>query len=493
MSIVYSRKTRRQFLVGSGQTLLALPFLPSLLPSYAEAQASIAPRRLMTFVIDHHNEAQFWPNKGIATTAVGSIGVRERVLSSLGNSSASVISSLMSNPLYNTLLNNNQITIARGFENHLSQGNGHVTRALGGHSTAESGTSSENPNHRSTIDYIIENSPTVYANSPSNMTKSIRIDLHGTWNFVHRIGSRSINPGAYGYGGGLTTMYNSVFGQLTGQTITSPTDFTNTRKTNILNRVFPAFQNFKNNRKISSEDKIRLDQHLGFLSDLQKSISPEIIASTPTIVCAKPNIGLTGLSQLQTNQVYMDLLAVAFKCGLTKFGSFKFQAEGPTWIPGYTGGPGHHAVIHGESGLAAQVNAYTTFQSFIYNTIADRFLSPLNVEEGNTGRTYLDNMATACLTQLGVQPTGTSGNHWDSDIQHVVFGSMGGRLKSGRYYSVPNLPHNTMMMTLLNLIGVPVSEYVSNSSVAGQGFGYYKYANAALGNRFYTPVTEMLV
>lgn len=38
MSVVYCKKTRRQFLVGTGGTLLALPLLPSLLTSTAEAQ-----------------------------------------------------------------------------------------------------------------------------------------------------------------------------------------------------------------------------------------------------------------------------------------------------------------------------------------------------------------------------------------------------------------------------------------------------------------------
>ena len=82
MSIVYSRKTRRQFLVGSGQTLLALPFLPSLIPSYAHAQASVIPRRMMNFAFDHHNESEFWLNKSVATAGVGSIGMKEALLSS---------------------------------------------------------------------------------------------------------------------------------------------------------------------------------------------------------------------------------------------------------------------------------------------------------------------------------------------------------------------------------------------------------------------------
>lgn len=496
MSIVYSRKSRRQFLVGSGQTLLALPFLPSLLPQYASAQTSIGPRRMMNFVFDHHNEAQFWPATSIATTAVGSMGIKERLLSSMGTSSSSVVSSLLSNSLYNTMLAQNQITLARGFEVHLSDGNGHVTRALGGHSVNECGSSSTNPNHRSTFDYIVENSPSVYSNAASNVTKSIRIDLDGCWTYVQRVGATSVNPGAYEYND-ILTMYNAVFGSLTNQTV-PVTDLTNTRKSNILNRVFPAFQNYKSNRKISSEDKLRLEQHISFLSDLQRSIS--VVAPPPNLSCAKPsNAGLTGATKLQTNNLYVDLMVTAFKCGLTQFGSMQFEAQNPTWLPGYTGGDGFHGVMHGGSGIAAQANAYSSLHKFGYNLIADRFLSPLNVQEGNTGRTYVDNMITTCLSHLGMQPQGDLGNHNSEDIQHTIFGSMGGRLRSGRYYLMPtnpnnvHVPHNTFIMTLLNLMGVPPSEYVLNSSVSGQGFGYYKTTTSPYGSRIYTPITEMLV
>ena len=506
MSIIYSPKTRRQFLVGTGKSLLALPFLPSLIPSYAEAQAAVVPRRMMNFAFDHHNESQFWPNPSISTTAIGSIGVKERLFSSMGNSASTVVSSLLSNPLYNTLLANNQITIARGFEFLYSGGSGHCTRAFGGNSTLECGDTSEDPTHQSTFDYLVEKSLSVYPNAAGNVTKSIRIDLDGCWTYVQKVGSRSLNPGAYGYGD-ILNMYNTVFGSLTGSTVPT-TDLTNTRKTNILNRVFPAFQSYKSNRKISSEDRLRLDQHMSFLSDLQKSVA--IFAPSPqNLSCIKPsNSGISGANKLQINNLYVDLMVAAFKCGLTQFGSINFEAQDPSWLPNYVNGTGDgfHGLMHGAQGIALQNKAYETMHKFGYNLIADRFLTPLNVEEGSTGRTYADNMITTSLSHLGMQPGSQTGNHNGGDMQHVMFGSMGGKLRSGRYYTVPGaaqqypypgtaLPNNTFMMTLLNLMGVPASEYNLSSSVTGKGYGYYNVINEpqTLGARIYSPVIEMLV
>ncbi len=493
MSIIYSQKSRRQFLVGSGQALLALPLLPSLIPQYAMAQATVVPRRMMNFAFDHHNESQFWPNPTIASTPVGAIGVRERLLSSMGTSSSTVISSIMSNPLYNTLLAQNQITVVRGLQHHLSGGNGHVTRAFGGHAVDECGSSSENLNHRSSFDYLVELSPTVYPNASPSITKVIRIDLDGCWTYVQRNGTLSVNPGAYSYNNVLQ-MYNTVFASLTNQSV-SVVDFTKARKTNILNRVFPAFQNYKTNRKISSEDRTRLDQHLAFLTDLQKSLSA--VVQAPSLACTKPTTPvLTGLTKHQLNNLYVDLMVTAFKCGLAQFGSLNLEAQDPFWMPGYTGGAGFHGVMHGTLGIPAQNNGYESYHKFGYNLIADRFLAPLNVEEGTTGRTYVDNMITTALSHLGMQSGTSGGGHGDGDVQHTVFGSMGGKLRAGRYYAMPStngrLPNNTFIMTLLNLMGVPASEYSLNSSVPGQGFGYYGSTSATYGSRFYTPIIEML-
>ena len=493
MGIIYSPKSRRQFLVGSGQALLALPLLPSLIPQYAMAQASVTPRRMMNFAFDHHNETQLWLNPSVASTPVGAIGIRERLLSSIGTTSSTVISSLMSNPLYNTLLAQNQITLARGFQNHLSGGTGHATRAFGGHTTNECGSSSEDPNHRSSFDYLVELSPTVYPNASPSITKSIRIDLDGCWTYVQRTGTLSVNPGAYEYGDVLR-MYNAVFASLTNQSVSSG-DLTNVRKTNILNRIFPAFQSYKTNRKISSEDRVRLDQHLGFLTDLQKSLS--VVVQAPSLSCNKPATPvLTGSTRMQINNLYVDLMVTAFKCGLTQFGSMNFEAQDPSWLPGYTGGPGFHGAMHGALGIAAQNNAYQSMHKFGYDLIADRFLTPLNVEEGATGRTYADNMITTALSHLGMQSGTSGGGHGDGDVQHTIFGSMGGKLRAGRYYAMPttngSLPNNTFIMTLLELMGVPASEYSKNSSVIGQGFGYYGSTSSTYGSRFYTPIIEML-
>ena len=366
MSIGYSRKTRRQFLIGTGHAMLALPFLPSLLPEYAQAQTAISTGRMMNFIFNHHGESAYWPARSAATTNVGTIGIKERLLSSLGTTASTAVSPFLSSSIYNTLLSQNLITVARGFTADDLEVSGHGSRAMGGCAASDviqSGGSTDARN-RSTFDYIIEISPSVYPSTwPVTMKKAVRIDLsEGLWTYIKRVADRATDiPPTYGYGG-IVNMYNDVFGSLTGGTVT-PVDTTKDRKTNILNRVFPAFQSYRNNRKISNEDKTRLDEHLGFLSDLQSSLAN--ITSPPSAsTCQKPAAPSSSATQLQINQLYVDLLVVAFKCGLTKFGSMQFEMDNPSWLPGYTGGSGFHGAMHGDRGLAAQHNAYESLQKY---------------------------------------------------------------------------------------------------------------------------------
>ena len=273
MSVVYCKKTRRQFLVGTGNTLLALPFLPSLFSSEASAQTAAAnDRKLMLFVTDHNMMRESWINPLQITTQFRTQGTKEMLMRDF--SSLAAVSSVLSDPMLDTLRMNNQMTILRGMD--MQQGVGHENLAgLGG---------SRN-DICPTFDTIIEDSQGVYpsASTPPSVTKALRIDMgQSGWLSYRKVGSVFQSVSTYGKDSYLQQfsdvkpytvvgMYNDVFKSLTNGTA-SPAEMTNKLKTNILNRVFGSYQSFKSNRRVSSDDIARLDQHMGFLSDLQRSL-----------------------------------------------------------------------------------------------------------------------------------------------------------------------------------------------------------------------------
>lgn len=491
MSMVYCKKTRRQFLVGAGKTLLAIPLLPSLLPAEAYAQSAIAQKRLMMFWFDHGNLNLMWPAINSATTQIGTSGSKEVLLRSLGSTSA--FSTVLNNPRYESLKNADQLSIIRGLDaSAMGAAHGNFALAQAMDRNSEGGFP--------TIDTVLEASKTLYPDSTLlNVRKAIRIDLAGAGgSFYQKVGSGvQVIPG-YNTANSLKTFYNEVFSGLTAGT-TAPVDQTAQLKSNILNRVFGAYTEFKNGRRISMDDKARLDQHMGYLSDMQKSLAQAV----PQITCSKPADPGSVVEAKLYHPLYMDLLAVAFKCGLTKVGVMNFEAHDPQWIPGLSGlGTNVHDAMHGGAGNAMQRVAYETWWRYFTNMIADRFLAPLDVQEGNTGRTYIENMLTTMLCAGGMQDLGGDNAHLGYDNQQVMIGSMGGALRSGRYTVMPlgknmwvplSMPYNCFLITLLKLMGVPPAEYAF-ATPNGQGFGYYGGFSATHPQkaRFYQPISEIL-
>lgn len=488
MSIVYCKKTRRQFIVGTGNTLLALPFLPSLFSSEALAQTAAAnDRKIMLFLTDHNMSKSYWIQPAMATSTVGPSGTKEVLLRSL--SAMGQVSPMLTDSVFNALRLKDQVTIVRGLD--MQAGVGHENL---------SGFGGSREDICPTFDTVIEDSPTVYPTTTSAaVTKAIRIDLDSSgWVSHRKIGSSLQFVQPYGSNKDqkalfVTGMYEEVFKSLTNGTVTSA-DTTNKLKTNILNRAFESFKSFKSSRKISSDDIARIDQHMGFLSDIQNGLNA---VTNITGSCSLPGAPTTNNDPFVLNPLYLDLLAVAFKCGLTKLGVMKFEGQDALWLPGLSlpQGMGLHGGMHGGGTAdlwALKRNAYTSYNQYIYNTVASRFLNAMNVPEGTTGRTYLDNMVTAVMPKFGMEDTDGGSGHGGWDTQAMLIGSMGGRFRSGRFYSYQGgLPYNSLIVSLLDLMGVPRSEYAQYSNT-GKGWGIYRSPSGnPFASRFYENLTEL--
>ncbi len=496
MSIYFCPKSRRQFLVGSGKALLALPLLPSLFTDKALAQSmTTPPRRMMLFLFEHDNINELWPNRNMATTPVGSLGFREAMLTQMG----SVVSHSypLSNARYESLKNSNNLTIMRGFRQdgwNGCHGDMYLSAVGSSRNSGDYGMP--------TADQIFENSTSLYPNgTPLSVRKALRISLGYENKHNHKVGSNIVKPPVYeGYQ--IQNFYNDVFGSLTGGTA-PVADLTNQFKSNILNRVMGSYSSFSSNRRISSEDRQRVASHLDLISDLQRNYAA-LSQTTPQITCTRPAApGNITQNPIEFHRVYLNLLALAFRCGITKFGTLLLESHDPQWVPNLGITTNMHEAIHGDRGdtpaerEAIKLQTYRAWWRYFSNLIADQFLAPLDQMEGDTGRTYIENMITGLIATGG-----TIGGHSGYDSQQILVGNMGGRLRSGRYYTlfsqtstnVDNAyPYNGFMITLFHLMGIQPSEYAFATS-NGQGFGLYTGygANYPLRNRFYVPIQEVL-
>lgn len=490
MAIKYCKHTRRQFLVGSGKSLLTLPLLPSLLPKQAFAQSTQIPPRLMLFIWEHMNLENMWPDpEKVANLNIGTSGMKYTPLSTMGP--VANHSMPLTHPMYETLKNKSMMTYLRGFR-QMNWGGCHGNQYI-----AAAGDRDSKKVGFPTIDSIIERSSSVYPNgTPQNITRAIRLNTQrGLVFFYDKVGS-SIEAETSYLAEDYVRFFNDVFNGLTVGS-TQPRDYTNSLKSNILNRVYKSYGSFKGNRRISSTDKDRLTEHMDIISDLQRSFASVGPTVTADASCNNISTPTSTSDVLKQVHIYLDLYALAVKCNLSRcfISRIQFLRE----IPGLQRyGENVHGTIHGDDGAAAQLYAYRTMQTYAANDIAERILKPLDQEEGSTGRTYIDNMLININTTGAFQrnEANNDGGHGGHDSQQILIGSMGQRLTAGNYVHVgaqDNYPYNSFLVTLLQLMGMSPSEY-AYATKDGRGIGNYSgyKDNYTHRNRLYGPIHEIL-
>lgn len=511
MSIVYNKQTRRQFLVGAGKLALSLPILPSLLPEGALAASTIPPKRMAFFNFGHCLVKSKWINPNLATTSVGADGAKEVLLSSLSAGAwGSPISPILSHPFYEKIRSKGQITVVRGIDNMI-HGAGHGGQYLSGSSQR---ADEWNPIPFPSIDVLFESSPTLYpSTTASNVKKVIRLDNGDIQSSYKKVGSEVVEVPGYG---SADQLFKDLFSSLSGASSSGEVDKSLRLKKSILGKVYDSYVSVKNSRKISSTDKSRFEEHIALISDLEKKLSATSVIGTSD-TCIKPTAPGSGLSYLDYNRVSLQLMTMAIKCGLSKV--FVIDFEGHIGDGVTSGLPKnvslHNGIFHNNEGqnyTEAQINDYyVAWKKWHMNLVADNFLSYLDVAEGDSGRTYLDNMLTAMLSEGGMD--NSPGTHTNVDYQPVLFGTMGGYLKGDRFTVLPTkiemiyqhtypyrIPYNSLLITFLEAMKIPSSEYSALSG--GKGFGIYKAGqygqielpeyNKYFGHRFYSPISEIL-
>jgi hypothetical protein len=203
-------------------------------------------------------------------------------------------------------------------------------------------------------------------------------------------------------------------------------------------------------------------------------------------------------------EVFFKLMRIALTCNLTKVGYIGYSGHASYDIGSNksifpVSNPLHNGVFHNEGGYTfAEIEQhYTYWMKWHSDKLADHILEPLRTMEDiqtNNGKSYLDNMLVAVLSEAGVHKN--PGEHSNVDYMPILLGNMGGVINSDKlvvFDRPTGLPYNTLLITLLEAMGVPASEYQAGSS-NGKGFGQYVSGGnyvTKYGSRMYSPITEI--
>lgn len=206
--------------------------------------------------------------------------------------------------------------------------------------------------------------------------------------------------------------------------------------------------------RLGGADRQRLDAHLAAVREIESRLTADLVVSNPacqdptvTPVAAQANDSFPAVGAMQ-----MQLLTLALACDLTRVASLQWSRSVAqirfTWL-GID--QGHHDLSHRSDDDADAVDKLTRINKWYAQQLAT-LIGLLKSTPDASGGTLFDNTVILWCNELAKGNT-----HSRQDAPYVLAGSAGGALRTGRFlsYEGQELPHNNLLVSLLNAMDVP--------------------------------------
>jgi hypothetical protein len=339
---------------------------------------------------------------------------------------------------------------------------------------------------RATIDQVMAYSPAFYPSVNSVRRRSVAIAKANSGSYGYRTaGVRSSGVSTSAIGG--TESSQGLFDTLLAGGST-PTPAPGGARPPVVDRILDSYKRLRNgNRRLSQEDKLRLDQHVNAVSELQRRLATTVTAGCQ--VPARPaadNLGLRPMDgapakNLQFFTMMNEVLAVAMNCGATRVVTFSIDENNQalTFTPRAAQGEDwHNNVAHAASSNSAADSSIAEFNQVFFSGVYLDLVNRLDRFSDGAGGTLLDRS----LVVWGQE----SGNvtHFAFSMPVITAGSAAGAIKTGSYCDYrnltrrlsgdsstgsesnllwPGLIYNQWLTTALIAMGVPPSEWAETT------------------------------
>jgi len=449
---------RRHFLRGLGTLAVGLPFLESLAPRQARAQANgPSPKRFIAFFECNGVEMdRFWPNVPYGALTPSSFD---------SNTPLSEVSSYASRLLIPRGLSmtpraswGGQYGSPVGDDHQKGMGQKLTCQPLLEGSLYAAGIS---------VDQEIAN----HLNPPNTPALTLMVGGRGGGGGTAYISFTGSNAPAAGRNNPWLA-YQDLVG-LGGDDDPNQMRIMS-RRQSVLDLVSDQF-NALMSRDLSSADHDKLEMHFDAIRDLENGMSGAGLVCRLDAARAGEIQGIdpgriTYDSEFKTiGQMQMDVMALALACGATRSATIQWGtgAGGPifTW-DGMQHAYNHHKLSHGNivdgaTDTTPPDGSLAGYKEMLFDI--DRFfarqfkylLDKLDSYQEPDG-TVLDNSAVVWMNELS---NGLA--HDYRDLPYVIAGGCGGYLRTGRYVQLyadratdTSTPHNLLLTTLLNAVGV---------------------------------------
>ncbi len=466
---------RRQFLRGAGGFTLALPFLPSLMPK-AYAQQGAMPKSFVAFATNHgavQTSAMYPNNQNMQNHDIYSgMRIRSKNLSLSVQEGTASLSTVLSAP-------DNELTPALAAKMNVMRGIDipfEIAHHSGGHlgnnaANQANSVAAENAQSRPmpTIDQLMAWSPNFYSSLSGITRRAIHVNsyfaLAFNWsNPENRTGS--IQQVGRDDDIGLQRLFDAVFQPSDGGGGGTPPP---TRPL-VVDRVIENYRSLRDsNKRMSYEDRQRLEDHLTRLAELQRAITPEIGPSTSVEACNNASFSGGGGDPISLHRSINDVIAAAITCGTSRIAVCTVNES--SFVP-YSG-DWHQDVAHQANSSTNQARLQEANRSAFRYAFLD-LARKLDVDAGD-GTTVLDNTLIQWTSESGPE------THYPIDSHVITAGSAGGSLNTGQYCDFRNananhghgMLYDQWLVTVMRIMGLQDSEWQNVPNRIGKGYGNY--------------------
>jgi hypothetical protein len=464
-----SSVSRRNFLRGFGGVTLGLPFLETLAPRLARAQAAPVETRFGVFFACNGVDVDRW-------FPTGNFGpLTEQSLAGTANEVLA--------PLRSKLLFPRGVHMApRGFGRDPGGGDDHG-KGMAAKLTAQPADSQNWLAQGPSVDQVI--AAQINPGTAGSRTPPLNL-------MVGRPGGyKGLDFISYSASGRAVQAINNpwnayaAFINLNNSSGDAPaaSDRIVRRRQSVLDLVRGQFDDLKL-KGLTSADQRKLDAHFTAIRSIEvQAGTGGLSCNDATVVAAaRPYENMAARDvERETNypliaDLQVDILAMALACGYTRVGTLQFDrgGGGPTFRwDGIDHEYNHHKLSHGKvrddcfgDSTENGCSNVAGFEDMLFEidrwhqSKYSRLLSKLDSIEEADGRSVLDNSVIMYTNELS-----SGKGHSFMDLPYILAGSAGGFFKQGEYVRLGRAdnpggddqvaPHNKLLNTLVNAMGIP--------------------------------------
>ncbi len=505
--IKFDQVSRRMFIKSVGGGLVTIPLLESFIGEKAFAQVAEAKRFIAVTTPDNLTYGYSTPYELGRVTPANYTSVVNNLTDPLGwNYKQTSLQSIISrrgqiSDLLDTKFNSlaSQILLYRGldFPGRVDHGR---APALGNTMASQLGRDEASNSGNYTIDEIMANSSNFYENGRQSVTRDI-VRLGGnsiSTNSIVGVNDSQRGKGVGGanaglsYNGNLRSALNDWFSSSGGDP--GETD----PKKSIVDRILASVNTIKNRSGVGSADLLKLEEYQDTLNELSQRLdaAPTNSCSSSSLTMPDQNASnmgnLSNGASLITNYYtnLAPLLSLAIKCGITKIATVGVNSS--IGISGASAHGGTPRTWHLDYGHGGNFEELLALNKWIVDTFIYTLANELNVSEGSSGSTYLDNTCIYFTPECSYGHSGegmagfvlggsnliNTGSFFDYGNYDLYTRSLSGRVvhrpSDTRAEFGVGLPINRLHVSFMRAMGLDSSDYINRFGSSGSGYGFWR-------------------